>query len=176
MTFEVFRSGRPEWACRTTASSTSVSSDSQDSVGVSPRFLSLMTIEKALRESTFETFLHFLVVLLSFSFVFSSHHHGSILSLFFDGCFPQDDDVTGEMTMRSRVAINANTPWQKWRVARPDRPAVWFQAFRKTLQNSDARVLGRFVQAFVSSLGADVLHAPHFPQKVMPLSDQVSWL
>ena len=42
--------------------------------------------------------------------------------------------------------------------------------------NTDARVFGRFVQAFVSSLGADVLHAPHFPQKVMPLNDQVSWL
>ena len=42
--------------------------------------------------------------------------------------------------------------------------------------NSDARVFGRFVQAFVSSLGADVPHAPHFPQKVTPLNEQVSWL
>ena len=42
--------------------------------------------------------------------------------------------------------------------------------------NSDARVFGKFVQAFVSSLGADVPHALYFPQKVMPLGNQVSWL
>ena len=65
--------------------------------------------------------------------------------------------------MRSRVAVNVNTPWQNWRVTRPDRPAVWLTLFERHF-NSDARVFGRLEQAFVS-LGADVPHAPHSPQK-----------
>ena len=42
--------------------------------------------------------------------------------------------------------------------------------------NSDPRFFGRLEQAFVCSLGADVRHVPHFPQKMMPLKNQVSWL
>ena len=72
--------------------------------------------------------------------------------------------------MKSRVAINVNTPWQHWRVARPDRLAVWLQAFfYEGSFNSDARVFGRFVHAFVNSPGAHVPHALHFPQKVIGL-------
>ena len=41
--------------------------------------------------------------------------------------------------MRSRVSISVNTPWQNWRVARPDRPAVWLQAFPRTRLRSDRR-------------------------------------
>ena len=54
-------------------------------------------------------------------------------SLFFF-LFPPPCEVTEEIPMKSRVAINVNTPWQNWRVARPDCPAVWLQAFREALQ------------------------------------------
>ena len=64
-----------------------------------------------------------------------------------DERFPQDDDViTREITDNSRVAIIAHTPWRIWRVARPDRPAVWLWAFRKALQLNYAR----FEQALAS--------------------------
>ena len=52
--------------------------------------------------------------------------------------------ITGEITMRSRVAIDVSTRWQNWRVARPDRPAVWLQAFRKMFSTQ--------TQAFLAGL------------------------
>ena len=74
--------------------------------------------------------------------------------------------------MRSRVAINAYTLWQNWRVTR----TVLRFGSKLWRFNSDARVFGRLEQAFVSSLGADVLHAPHLHQKMVPFNNQDLWL
>ena len=62
------------------ASSTSVPSDSQDSVGVSPgfHFFDDHPSRRLCESQSLKQFFNFLVVLLTCSFVFSSHDHGSI--------------------------------------------------------------------------------------------------
>ena len=57
--------------------------------------------------------------------------------------------------MRSRVAIIVNTPWQNWRVARPDRLADWFQAFRSAIWCNTRRYLFRECEVCLASV---VLH------------------
>ena len=73
-------SGRPGGALKGLASSTSVSSYSQDSVGVSPgfHFFDDHPSRRLCESQSLKRFFNFLVVLLSCSFAFSFHHHGSI--------------------------------------------------------------------------------------------------
>ena len=97
--------------------------------------------------------------------VFRDHLDVSDSTLFFTDDSSEDGDVTGKITMRSRVAITENTPWQNWPCDTQDRPAVWLQAFGKDASTQMHDVLGRFVKAFVNSLGADVPHAAHLSNR-----------
>ena len=80
--------------------------------------------------------------------------HGN--PFFFDEWFPQDDDVTGEITERSPVTPSMYTRLGKTCVSRGQTVQRFgSKPFERRFNPSNC-VLSRPVQAFVSSLGADV--------------------
>ena len=75
------------------------------------------------------------------------------------------------VVLRTRIQVRLER-----RVTRPDRPAVWLQAFRKALQLRCTRSEQTRTSLCQQSSVLTCTMRPHFPQKMKPLSNQELWL